>query len=79
MVAWKCLKRLFGLWVVVVESEISDPLWLCFSLALAKPNNYHKMRSIKGIKSSFYRPLPLSFLEWSSWGKCYQGYVGEAD
>ena len=27
-----------GGWVVVVESEYSDRLWLVFSLALAKPN-----------------------------------------
>jgi hypothetical protein len=26
--------------VVVVESKSSDRLWLSFSLALAKPNNY---------------------------------------
>ena len=40
--AWKCPKSLCG-WVVgggwVVESKLSDRLWLSFSLALAKPNN----------------------------------------
>ena len=38
--AWKALKVCVVVVVVVVESKFSDRLWLSFSLALAKPNNY---------------------------------------
>jgi hypothetical protein len=38
-----------GGWVVVVvESELSDQLWLSFSLALAKPNNTHHLGKSSG-------------------------------
>ena len=33
-------------WVVVVESEFSDRLWLSFSLALSKPNNYSTTQAV---------------------------------
>ena len=36
--AWKCLKSSCGWWWL--DSKLSDQLWLSFSLALAKPNNY---------------------------------------